>query len=146
MIMIKNSIIVVSAFFILSACTNNAGHQAEERKVNYAEMLDKPTTIEFDEMAYDFGSVKDGDPVKHTFNFKNTGKETLIFIDVKGSCGCTVPEWPKEPILPGESGQIDVTFDSKNRVGMVRKTVRIQANTEPAKTTLEITGEVTERI
>jgi len=143
----KKSIITASILMLLVACTSNAGHQVEERKTNYAEMLDKPTTIEFEEMDFDFGSVKDGEKVNHTFKFKNTGGESLILIDVKGSCGCTVPEnWPKEPILPGEFGQIDLTFDSKNRVGKVRKTVRIQANTKPAKTTLEITGEVTEKI
>ncbi len=143
----KNSIAIVSILFLFGACTSNAGHNVEERKTNYAEMLDKPTSIEFEEMAFDFGSVKDGEKVDHTFKFKNTGDESLVLIDVKGSCGCTVPEnWPKQPILPGESGQIDVTFDSKNRVGKVRKTVRIQANTEPAKTTLEITGEVVEKI
>lgn len=142
----KKLIIIILFAISVVSCTNNAGHKAEERKINYAEMLDKPTSIKFKKMAYNFGSVIDGDKVNHTFKFKNSGDVSLILIDVRGSCGCTVPEnWPKEPILPGQSAQIDVTFDSKNRVGKVRKTIRIQANTEPSITTLEILGEVIEK-
>lgn len=143
----RKIILITSIILTLASCTNNSGQNVEERKLNYAEMLDKPTSITFEEMEYDFGTVKDGEKVSYTFKFTNTGKQSLILIDVKGSCGCTIPEnWPKHPILPGESSQIDVTFDSKNRVGKVRKTIRIQANTDPSKTTLEITGEVIEKI
>ncbi len=132
---------------LITACTSNAGQLAEDRKESFAALLDQPTTISFEEDAFDFGKVVDGDKVNHTFKFTNTGEQSLVLIDVKGSCGCTVPEnWPKSPIQPGESAQIDVTFDSKNRVGVVRKTVRIQANTNPSVTTLTITGEVTEKI
>ena len=119
----------------------------EERKLNFAEMLDKATTIEFDEMTFDFGSVVDGEMVNKTFTFTNTGDHNLSLLDVKGSCGCTVPEnWPKEPIRPGGTGQIDVTFNSKNRVGKVRKTVRVEGNTLPSITTITITGEVNYKI
>ncbi|MFK8037904.1 MAG: DUF1573 domain-containing protein [Crocinitomicaceae bacterium] len=143
----KKIIIILTILLMFASCTNNSGQNLEERKLNYAEMLDKPTSMEFEEMVLDFGTVKDGEKVNHTFKFTNTGEESLILIDVKGSCGCTIPEnWPKHPILPGESSQIDVSFDSKNRVGKVRKTVRIQANTDPSKTTLEIIGEVIEKI
>ncbi|MDX1349925.1 MAG: DUF1573 domain-containing protein [Putridiphycobacter sp.] len=142
----KKTIFIASLALIVASCTSGPEtNNIEERKTNFAEMLDKPTVIEFEEMAFDFGTVKDGEQVNHVFKFKNTGSETLVLLDVKGSCGCTVPVWPRNPILPGESGEIDVTFDSENRVGKVRKTVRIQANTEPSKTTLEITGEVIER-
>jgi len=138
--------IAASLVLIFTACTNTSGRDAAERKSNYANMLDKPTTMEFEEMAYDFGKVKDGEQVNYVFKFKNTGSETLVLLDAKGSCGCTVPVWPKEPIPPGGTGEIDVTFDSENRVGMVRKTVRIQANTEPSTTTLTLTGEVIEKL
>ena len=86
------------------ACTNNEGTNIEERKTNFAEFIDQPTTIEFDEMAYDFGTIKDGELVHKTFKFTNTGDHELVLISVKGSCGCTVPdEWPKQPIAPGQS-------------------------------------------
>jgi len=143
--MMKNLLFII--LFGTLSCTNNSGQLTEERKQNFAELLDKPTEISFEEMAYDFGKVADGEKVNHTFSFTNTGDESLILIDVKGSCGCTIPEnWPKHPIQPGETANIDVTFNSKDRVGVVRKTVRVQANTNPSVTTITITGEVTERI
>ncbi|MFD1553246.1 DUF1573 domain-containing protein [Putridiphycobacter roseus] len=139
--------LIITTLGAFVSCTNNAGQLAEERKENFAALLEKPTEISFEEDAFDFGKVVDGEKVQHTFHFTNTGDKSLVLIDVKGSCGCTVPEnWPKAPIQPGETAQIDVTFDSKNRVGIVRKTVRIQANTNPSVTTLTITGEVTEKI
>lgn len=141
----KKGLVIFGMSALLLACTNNSPQDAAERQASYADMLDKPTSMTFEEMAFDFGKVKDGEQVNHVFKFTNTGDETLVLLDVKGSCGCTVPVWPKEPIMPGQSGEIDVTFDSQNRVGMIRKTVRIQANTEPSKTTLEITGEVIEK-
>ncbi|MBP7184693.1 MAG: DUF1573 domain-containing protein [Saprospiraceae bacterium] len=100
------------------------------------------TTIEFKEIEYNYGKVKEGEVVKHTYMFKNTGKENLIITNAKGSCGCTVPEWPKQPIPPGESGKIDVAFDSKGKPGMQEKRVTVTANTEPAQSMLTIKGEV----
>jgi len=133
--------LVLSSLFV--ACTSNMGEEEEKRKLSYAELIDKPTEITFEETTFDFGEVKDGDFVNHTFKFKNTGSNELILISVNGSCGCTVPEdWPKEPIKPGASGEIKVSFDSHNRVGNVKKSVRIEANTNPTVTTLNITGNV----
>ena len=131
------------AMVTLVSCTNNAGEEAAKRKLDYAEMIDNPTSMEFEEMAFDFGEVVDGELVNKVFKFKNTGDTELVLITVKGSCGCTVPEdWPKHPIAPGESGEIAVTFNSANRVGNVKKSLRIEANTMPTVTTLSITGKV----
>jgi hypothetical protein len=141
----KYILILISAITIMS-CTSNSGELAEERKLNFAEMIDKPTTMSFEEMSFDFGEVADGDLVNKVFKFTNTGEHELILLTVKGSCGCTVPEdWPKEPIAPGASGEIKVTFNSANRVGNVKKSVRIEANTNPSVTTLVITGKVNEK-
>lgn len=102
-----------------------------------------PTTaITFEHTDFDFGSVKDGEKVKHTYKFKNTGKEPLIISSAKGSCGCTVPKWPSEPIPPGGSGQIDVEFDSKGKPGKQTKRVTVTANTVPPQTLLNISGNV----
>ncbi|HIP37238.1 MAG TPA: DUF1573 domain-containing protein [Crocinitomix sp.] len=129
-----------------TACTNNQGQKVEERKLNFAEFIDQPTVITFEEMSYDFGTVKEGELVHKTFKFTNTGDKDLILINVKGSCGCTVPdEWPKQPIAPGKTEEIKVTFNSEGRVGNVQKSVRIEANTEPTVTTLTITGKVVEK-
>lgn len=127
----------------LASCTSNVGQNDEERRTDFAEMIDVPTTIGFDEMNFDFGVITDGDLVSKVFSFENTGDKDLILIAVKASCGCTVPEdWPKHPIAPGETGEIKVTFNSANKVGNIRKTIRIEANTLPTVTTLAITGVV----
>lgn len=100
------------------------------------------TTMSFEHNDYDFGSVKEGEKVKHTYKFKNTGSEPLIITSAKGSCGCTVPKWPSEPIAPGASGVIDVEFDSKGKPGKQTKRVTVNANTNPAQTFLNISGTV----
>lgn len=102
------------------------------------------TSIKFDNPNYDWGKVNDGEKVTHIFKFTNTGKEPLIISDAKGSCGCTVPEWPKEPIAPGGKGEIKVVFDSKGKGSkegkLDTKKVTITANTDPAQTYLNIQG------
>ncbi len=119
----------------------------EERRVDYAELIDKPTTIEYSEDHFDFGTIVDGEVVNHTFSFTNTGDENLVLINVKGSCGCTIPEnWPKQPIPPGGTGTFDVTFNSKGKVGNVIKNVRIEANTDPAISVIKIIGTVKEKV
>lgn len=104
------------------------------------------TTVEYETMVYDFGEVKEGEHVKYSFKFKNTGSEPLVISDAKGSCGCTVPEWPKDAIAPGKSGEIKVVFDSKGK-GAVggkedSKRVTVTANTDPVDTYLTIKGKV----
>ena len=104
------------------------------------------TSLEFTESVFDFGEVMEGEKVVHNYTFTNTGKEPLIISNAKGSCGCTVPSWPREPIPPGESGDIKVQFDSKGK-GKVggnnqSKRVTLTANTDPAQTFLTIKGKV----
>ena len=104
------------------------------------------TSLEFTETVFDFGEVMEGEKVVHNYSFKNTGKEPLIISNAKGSCGCTVPSWPREPIPPGESADIKVQFDSKGK-GKVggnnqSKRVTLTANTDPAQTFLTIKGKV----
>jgi hypothetical protein len=100
------------------------------------------TKIEFAESQFDFGTLKEGDKTRHIFKFKNTGDKPLTISNAAGSCGCTVPQFPKEPIMPGEEGEINVEFDSKGKVGKQSKTVTITANTDPVQTVLTINSEV----
>ena len=104
------------------------------------------TTIEFGESEYDFGTVAEGEKVKHVYNFKNTGSEPLIISNAKATCGCTVPQWPREPIAPGDSGELTVVFDTKNKgkVGgqLQTKRVTITANTDPVNSYVNIKGKV----
>lgn len=98
--------------------------------------------INFEESMFDFGTLTDGEQVEHVFKFANTSDKPLTITNARGSCGCTVPEWPKEPIAPGENGEIKVKFDSKGKKGKQTKTVTISANTIPGNTQLTITSEV----
>lgn len=102
-----------------------------------------PTTVmSFDATEFDFGTVDEGEKVSHTYSFKNTGDEPLILSNAKGSCGCTVPKWPKEPIPPGEDGEIIVEFNSKNKKGKRNQKVTITANTNPPQSFIYLKGEV----
>lgn len=97
--------------------------------------------IEFKSETIDYGEITKGSDGLRVFEFTNTGDQDLIISDVKSSCGCTVPEKPKDPIAPGASGEIKVKYDTK-RLGPIRKTVTVYSNaTEPMKA-VKIKGEV----
>jgi hypothetical protein len=98
--------------------------------------------FDFGKTSHDFGQIKEGEVVNHTFTFKNTGEAPLIIESAKGSCGCTVPQWPKEPIPVGGTGNIEVSFNSKGKPGQQNKTVTITANTNPTITRLSIKANV----
>ena len=87
--------------------------------------------------------IDEGDAVTHIFTFTNTGDNPLIIDRCKGSCGCTVPKCPKEPIAPGEEGEIEVKFNSKGKKNKQTKTVTINANTVPEQTRITISANVT---
>ena len=107
------------------------------------------TSITFDETEHNFGDITEGDKVTHIYTFKNTGSEPLVISKAQGSCGCTVPDWPREPIPVGGSGEIKVQYDSRGK-GKTEaeggrsesKRVTITANTDPANTYLYIKGKV----
>ncbi|NBU91607.1 MAG: DUF1573 domain-containing protein [Flavobacteriia bacterium] len=110
--------------------------------VNAQTPVEKGPKITFSKEVHDYGNIKyDGDP-NCSFEFTNTGDEPLIISNAKGSCGCTVPEWPKEPIAPGAKATIKVKYDTK-RSGPINKSVTISSNAinEPEKV-VRIKGEV----
>ena len=124
----------VFCLFLLTA-------QAQDRVA--VDVPDKPTTtIEFEQDVFNFGTISQGEKVKNVFVFTNTGDVPLIISNAKGSCGCTVPEWPREPIMPGESEQLIAVFDSKGKRGATMKKITITANTEPANTFLSLKGTI----
>jgi hypothetical protein len=98
--------------------------------------------ITFDSDEFNFGTIKQNDIVNHEFVFTNTGKEPLIITEAHGSCGCTVPLWPKEPIKKGETGVIKVTFNSSGKMGMQDKTVTITSNAKSSPKVLHLKGTV----
>lgn len=107
-----------------------------------ADNVEELTSIEFTEEAFDFGEITQGEKVEHTFKFKNTGENDLVIVSAKGSCGCTIPEWPKEPIAPGEEGEMFVVFNSDGKKGKQHKKVTVVANTEPATTVVALRGDI----
>lgn len=97
--------------------------------------------ISFSQELHDYGTIKQGADGSCEFKFKNTGKDALIISNARGSCGCTVPTWPKEPILKGQTATIQVHYDTK-RVGAFTKTVTIESNAKTATKVLTIKGVV----
>ena len=107
-----------------------------------AQEVQSGATIEFEKEVHDYGTIENGANGECTFVFKNTGNAPLIISNAKGSCGCTVPSWPKEPIAPGASAKIKVKYDT-NRVGPINKSVTITSNAtnEPNKV-IRIKGQI----
>jgi hypothetical protein len=102
--------------------------------------------IEFDKMEHDYGTIKEANgPAHATFTFKNTGSAPLVITDVKPSCGCTSPEWSREPIAPGKTGFIKSAFDPANRPGVFNKTIKVMSNAENNTIILRIKGDVIAR-
>ena len=101
------------------------------------------TSLTVDRMNHDFGNISDQSPVETKFVVTNTGEKPLLISNAQGSCGCTVPEYPKEPILPGESADIKVSFNPSGKSGAQNKTVTLTANTEPATTVINLKSNIT---
>lgn len=103
---------------------------------------DKAAVIQFDKTEYDFGKILQGEVVSYTFHFTNTGEAPLLITSVDKSCGCTASEFNREPIAPGKTGQIKITYDSKGHHGIQSKSLVVNANTNPSQTILRIKAEV----
>ncbi|WP_425482547.1 DUF1573 domain-containing protein, partial [Fulvivirga aurantia] len=91
-----------------------AGVLAQEQEAT--EVKSGPV-MSFEEEKHDFGDIHQGDKVEHVFQFENTGNEPLIITNVQTTCGCTAPEWPKDPVAPGQTGKIKVVFNSAGKIG-----------------------------
>ena len=106
-------------------------------------ILKDTTSVEFPEKEFKFGTITEGDKVTHIFQVKNTGSKPLIIANAWGSCGCTVPEYPKEPIAPGTTAEVKVTFNSTGKKGEQHKSVTMQMNTVSHNEEIFLSGEVT---
>ena len=95
----------------------------------------------FDNTTVDYGDIKKGSEPLRTASFTNKGNEPLVIKNARGSCGCTVPTWPKEPIMPGEKGVIEIRYDTQ-REGAINKTVKIQTNEGEEEVTLFVKGNI----
>jgi hypothetical protein len=122
------------ALFVLAAFTSFTANAQSEN-----ENATSTADISFDTELHDFGTLDYAGDGTYEFKFTNTGKDPLVITDAKGSCGCTVPKWPKEPILKGQSNFIHVSYDTK-RPGPFTKTVTITSNAKSASKVLTIKG------
>ena len=142
---------IISAFIValgLLASCNGTGGQGQlstdlvTSPKSATETSDKQAVIKFDKEEHDFGTLLQGEVVSYSFHFTNTGNVPLIISEVGSSCGCTVGDYPREPINPGKSGAIKVTYDSSGHHGFQSRVLTVMSNTQPAKTTLRIKGKV----
>ena len=130
MINLKNFLTIITLTFFFSSCDESASSKINpnnkssiQKESNYAE-------ITFDRVFHDFGMVSEGEIVKTIFKFTNTSENDLYIVDAMGSCGCTVPKYPKNvPIKPGGTGEIEVNFDTNGRPDLQQKMVKVSANT-----------------
>jgi hypothetical protein len=139
----KKLFLVLFAAGTLMACNqsaNKGGNGADTTSV--AGKAANAAIMKFEEENFDFGKVTSGEKVTHAFKFTNTGKSPMIITNATASCGCTVPEWPKAPVLPGKDGVISVVFNSEGKSGLQDKQITVTANTNPAQTVVHLIGEV----
>ena len=137
-------------FVFFTACQGNSAKKVNSSNANTptasapAIKATGGPVMTFDKTSHDFGIISEGEKVTTTFGFTNTGDSDLIIVDARGSCGCTVPEYPKnEPIAPGQTGSIVVSFDSSNKPGIQQKSVTLSANTSSGREMLRIKSNVT---
>jgi len=110
---------------------------------SFVNAQQKQANISFDKLVHDFGKIKEETGgANYKFSFTNTGSEPLIINNVKASCGCTTPDWSKEPVAPGQKGFISVTYNPKGRPGPINKSITVSSNAVEASVMLRITGEV----
>lgn len=151
----KTSLFIAGVFIFtifFYSCGNETKKNSEESVS--AEMINNPITadgdsglknlpaIKFEKTEHDFGILLQGEKVSYTFKFKNIGKKELIVKEASASCGCTVPKYSQKPIAPGEEGELEVIFDSKNRTGRQIKTITVWTNCQPNQTKLQIVSEI----
>ena len=98
--------------------------------------------MSFEETTFLFDSIQEGEIIEHIYNFKNTGTAPLLINNVTSTCGCTVPDWTREIIHPGEGGEIKIVFDSKKQQGPLFKAITIIANTIPPRKKIFLEGYV----
>jgi len=139
----KNSLIaLVSISLITFSCKEKATEKIENANVEAAALRDasanKMAVMSFDKTFHDFGQITQGTPQQTVFTFTNTGDAPLIITDATSSCGCTIPDYPKNtPIAPGQQGQMVVNFNGSGQ-NQVTKTINVQANTANGSELLKI--------
>ena len=146
--------ILLSVVFSFSACNQKEKSPLVPDNALDPELIKNPASagenktdakvpeFSFKKETHDFGNITEGEKIAYSFSFTNTGNADLVISSATATCGCTVPEYPREPIAPGKGGVINVIFDSTGKDGYQRKEVYVVSNTVPNRKTLTITGTV----
>ncbi|PCH67597.1 MAG: hypothetical protein COC01_05515 [Bacteroidetes bacterium] len=146
--MMRNLLILFAVSILFSCQSANTPEEISSNMVtNPATASGNKTEsalpeISFEHETHDFGKIIQGEKVSYTYKFTNTGDSDLIITKADGSCGCTLPKWPKEPIPPGEDGVIEVIFNSEGKKGIQNKRITLVMNTIPNKKELFLKAEV----
>lgn len=149
----KKLFILSLSIVLFTSCKKEKEDQNQIKETSISKSVPKTesdvpkgmvTLMTFDKKIHDFGVIKADSKVSYTFKFTNSGTNDLLITDAKGSCGCTIPEYSKEPIKPGATGEIKVVFDSTNKKGEHKKTVTVHANTPTGVEKLTIRASISE--
>ncbi len=151
-------IFIILSIIVMNSCQNTESGEKDVTEIrtqgSISDIVRNPVTadgsedtinvakITFKQTIYDFGTVKEGEIVEQEFEFTNTGKIPLLINDCRSTCGCTVPEWPKEAIMPGGGGTIKVRFNTADRKYDQDRPVTVIANTYPRNTIVRLRGHV----
>ena len=143
------SLVAIAALLFTASCKKETTEVQNAQTISSSKEEIKPVdpnakyaTMDFDKTEHDFGNIMQGDKVETVFTFTNNGEADLVITSAKGSCGCTVPEYPKTPIKPGASDKIKVSFNSAGKNGNQQKTVTIATNSATGKETLTIKANI----
>lgn len=153
----KVCLILIASFVLVTSCKKNEvetikmpdiatlkKNRNQETTPRVVPVDGKYPVMTFDKTEHDFGIIEKESKVAYTFDFKNTGEADLIITNAVGSCGCTIPEYPKEAIKPGESGRMKVSFNASGKHGQQQKTVTITTNTSQGSELLHIKAAIKE--
>jgi hypothetical protein len=153
----KHNLFLFIATLFLVSCNQNNSAPVDNKSLLSTDLIDNPrsangvdsatlatlATMDFKDTVFQIGNIRQGEIVTHDFEFKNNGKRPLVISSAKGSCGCTVAEFPSEPMIPGQTGTIKVRFNSSGKKGHQEKTVTILDNSNKGIHLLYLKGDVT---
>ena len=145
------SVLVLAIAVVFTACNTNTNAASKVKSENVTAAANRDASIamgapsiEIAKDVYDFGTVNEGDVVEHIFVVKNTGKTDLVITDAQTTCGCTVPQWPKDkPVKSGETTEIKVRFNTSGKPNTQSKSITLFTNTEKGREVLKLKGFVT---
>ena len=119
---------VILSFAFAAMVAGGAFAQEKPKATAPQEQAKNGAALTFEETEHNFGEIKQGDVVEHTFKFKNTGTQPLVIERVDVTCGCTTPAWTKEPVMPGKTGFVTAKFNSAGKMGQQKKAITVHSN------------------